>query len=467
MSQSHFEPFLHLVDVTHARVLVAWGGFFFERPDAGHRWGTVDDDRLEYLDPGRVDSIGARSKPYGHAVVEAYDESGTLAARSRTSDANHAWLDGLVPDTCYTYRVTVDGRPWAEGECWDWGPVAGGGLDLAPRGHRYRRRFRTHPAPEASAPLTFAVLGDFGVGAIADTEPARRQRRVAEVLDRLVTDYGVRLVITVGDNVYTGEPARREREKGSEDDDWYASFYAPYRYVLGEAPVYPAVGNHDTAENEDSDERTQIADNFHIAQRFGDTDDGWRASAPPGLNYRLTFGADVEFVGIDTTETPGGLRGDYFFQYPQHREFLERALPAAPGARWRIPFSHHPVYCAGPKVGNNPELIEHLVPLFRRAGVRAAFAGHEHNFQLCRSDGISYVTTGAGGKVREEPPSDSAAAGAVAWAAQSHCLLVEIAGDQLAITPVAAVGPDGQLEVMTALSPDGDILSPPFVVTAS
>lgn len=467
VAQSHFEPFLHLVDVTHDRALVAWGGFFFERPDSDRRWRIVDDTRLDQLDPGRVESIGARSKPYGDAVVEAYDDNGTLAARSRSSEVNHAWLTGLVPDTHYSYRVTVDGQPWADGERWDWGQVPGGGLDLAPRGRSYRRRFRTHPAPDTPSPLTFAVIGDFGVGTTADTEPARRQRRIARVLDQLVTDHGVRLVLTVGDNVYTGEPGRVEPESGSQDDDWYASFYSPYRYVLGEVPVYPAVGNHDTGETENSDERDQIAGNFHIEQRFDATDEGWRASASPGLNYRLTFGSDIEFISIDTTESPGGLRGDHFFQYPEHQEFLERALPAANGARWRIPFSHHPAYCAGPHVKNNPMVVEHLVPLFHRAGVRAVFAGHEHNFQFCRVDGISYVTTGAGGKVREEPPSDFSAAGAEAWAAQSHCLLVEITDDRLAITPVAAVGPDGELEVMSALSPDNHVVVPPFVVTAS
>jgi tartrate-resistant acid phosphatase type 5 len=310
------------------------------------------------------------------------------------------------------------------------------------------------------------VLGDFGVGSIADTEPARRQRRVAEALDRLVADHGVRLVLTVGDNVYTSGPGKTDLERGSEDDDWYGSFYAPYRYVLGEVPVYPAVGNHDTGETEQSDERDQVTGNFHIRERFDGTDEGWRASAPPGLNYRFTFGADVEFVSIDTTESPGGLRGDYFFQYPQHREFLERALPEEPGARWRIPFSHHPAYCAGPKVDNNAQMLEHLVPLFHRAGVRAAFAGHEHNFQLSRVDGVTYVTTGAGGKVREQAPSWFAAAGTQAWAAQSHCLLAEVTADRLSVTPVAAVGAGGELEVMTALNPQGEVVAPPFVIAS-
>lgn len=104
--------------------------------------------------------------------------------------------------------MTVSGRPWAGGERCDWGSVPRGGLDLRPAGRSYAPVFRTHPAPDVRAPLGFAVLGDYGVGTVADTEAGRRQRRVAAVLDRLADDLAVRLVITVGDDVYK-TPGRR------------------------------------------------------------------------------------------------------------------------------------------------------------------------------------------------------------------------------------------------------------------
>ncbi|HET7329091.1 MAG TPA: metallophosphoesterase family protein [Nocardioidaceae bacterium] len=466
MTETHFEPFLHLVDVTHDRALIAWGGFYFQRADAEHQWRVVDDEQLSQLDQGRTGSIGASSEPYGEAAVEAYDETGALAAHAATRQVNHVWLEGLAPDTTYTYQVVVDGQPWADGERWDWGPGARGGLDLGPRGRSYRRRFRTHPSPDVSVPLRFSVLGDFGVGVIADAEPGRRQRRVAAALDRLVTEHGVRLVLTVGDNVYKGEPGRVEQESGNDDDDWYSKFYAPYRYLLGEIPVYPAVGNHDTGETETSDEPDQIADIFHTRTRFDRTDVDGRAAISVGLNYRFGYGADVEFTSIDTTETPGGLRGNYYFQYAEHSEFLDHAFPQAAGPRWRIPFCHHPAYCAGPKVENNAAVLDRLVPLFQRAGVRVAFAGHEHNFQISQVDGIAYVTTGAGGKVREQPPTEFAAAGTQAWGMQAHCLLVDVTRDRMAITPVAALGADGELELMSALGPDDTLLRPPFEVSA-
>lgn len=466
MPPTHFEPFLHLVDVTHDRALIAWGGFFFERTGPDEQWRIVDDRRLDELDPGRVNSIGTRSQPYGDALVEVYDESGVVVARARTGERNHVWIHDLEPDTTYSYRVLVDGEPWAEGERFDWGPVSRGGLDLAARGRRYRRTFRTHPSPSEHADLSFAVIGDFGVGATADTESGRRQRRIAAVLDRLVEDRGVRLVLTTGDNVYLTTPGRAEQHNGNQDDDWHDSFYSPYRYLISQVPVYPTVGNHDTAEADHSDDRSELAANFHIESRFADTDEEDRATLDPGLNYRLGFGADVEFISIDTTETPGGARGDHYFEYAEHAGFLEHAFPSTPGARWRIPFFHHPPYSAGPHHTNNPAVLEHLLPLFRRAGVEVTFAGHEHNFQLSRADGMTHVVTGAGGKLQEQPPQDFAAAHTEAWAVQAHCLLVEITGEQMRITPVSGLGADGEPELMSSLDPNAVMILPPFQVTA-
>src|SRR5829696_6192192 len=67
----HREEFIHLVDLTHERVLVAWGAFFFERQPSG-RWEIVDDDRLPEL-AGRTTCIGERAEPFGTATVQLLD----------------------------------------------------------------------------------------------------------------------------------------------------------------------------------------------------------------------------------------------------------------------------------------------------------------------------------------------------------------------------------------------------------
>ena len=464
MPESHFEEFVHLVDVAADRALIAWGGFWFRRDSADARWAVVTDEHLGEVDPGRNGSIGASSEPYGDAEVEVLDDRGSVVARAGTDTVNHVWVAGLAPDTAYGYRVTVDGRAWAAGPRLDWGPVSAGGLDLRPGGRQYRMRLRTHPAPDATAPLEFVVIGDYGIGILADTESGRRQRRIAEVLDRLTDDGSVRLVLTVGDNVYAGSGTRGSQGHGNRDADWYGSFYQPYRYALAQVPLYPTVGNHDTSDAETSDDRAEIRDNFHTDARFTPEVAGSRASADPGMFYRFGFGADVEFVCIDTS-LARDLPTEHFFENPRHRRWLADAFPRrGTGPRWRFPFSHHPAYCAGPSHANTESMVEHLVPLFSGAGVRAAFAGHEHNFQLSRVDGIDYFVSGAGGQLREDRPEGFGPAGTVAWAAQAHLLHGRVDGDTLTVVPLAGVGPDGTPERMTAQAPDGSVVEVPFVV---
>src|SRR5918993_1438855 len=156
MTDTHFEPFVHLAELGPDRALIAWGGFWFHRDDPAARWQIVDDSKLAELDPGRKESIGARSEPYGEA--------------------------------------------WAAGERWDWGPVPRGGLDLRPGGRSYDLSFRTFPDPGEHAALEFVVMGDYGVGVAEELECSRRQRRVAEVLDRLVEDGAAPLIVSLGDN---------------------------------------------------------------------------------------------------------------------------------------------------------------------------------------------------------------------------------------------------------------------------
>jgi tartrate-resistant acid phosphatase type 5 len=457
----HGEQFVHLVDLSHDRVLIAWGAFFFTRDDPERRWEIVDDQRLHEV-AGRRTCIGSGAESFGPATVEILDADGNQVASAHTDDRAWAWVEGLEPDTDYRYRVVVDGQEWAAGERWDWVPAARGGYDLAPAGRRYDLRFRTWPSPDSvSGPVRFVALGDYGVGVRSDSESSRRQRRIAEVLDRLVEEHDVRFVVSLGDNIYQGEQGQVDDESGGEDDDWYSSYFQPYRYAIARVPVFPAIGNHDTTDTEGSDDRAQMEDNFHIKERFHGSSD--RASVAPGLFYRLRFGRDLELVCLDTSLDSADEGVHRFFQAPEHRGWLSSTFSGS-GPRWLVPFSHHPVYCAGPSHPNDEEMREALVPLFERAGVRLVLAGHEHNFQVSEVDGRTHVVSGAGGKVREDIPEGFADAGTTAWAAQAHLLLVEVDGPEARLTPVSGLLPDGRLHRMTALSPRNEILTPPFVV---
>jgi hypothetical protein len=111
-----------------------------------------------------------------------------------------------------------------------------------------------------------------------------------------------------------------------------------------------------------------------------------------------------------------------------------------------------------------PEQVEELLPRYRRSGVRLVLSGHEHNFQVGRVDGVTQVISGAAGKLQEDPPTDFGAAGTVAWAAEPHCLLVEVGAESVRVTPFGLTPPGGEPAPLAARSPDGTPADPTVVV---
>jgi tartrate-resistant acid phosphatase type 5 len=433
MPEFHAEPYLYLPSVTHESALVAWGAFYFRVTSKGI-WKLVDDTDLKYVHPPRKDSIGARSAPYGPAHVEVYDPTGALVSVAKTEATNHCWVTGLAPDTEYTYKVFVKADEWAQGGRWDW---SARDRALVQAGARYDNRFRTHPHPKTAATsLSFAVIGDFGVG-MKDDRPDRRQQQVADALRLAVDTEGVRLVLTTGDNIYAGRKLLGIPigATGDEDDDWFFTYFQPYRYIINRVPVYPSIGNHDAAESEDCDDRAEVEDNFYICERIAGEEASGRASHGPGLFYRFRYGSEIEFLCIDTSKE-GFFKGHRLFEFPKHWTFLDASLPEAPrGTMWRIPFAHHPPYSAGPQHHNTKEMAR-LFPLFDRAGVAVMFSGHEHNFQHSRVNGIDYFVTGAAGKFRSASPDRFEEAHTESWSNLCHFLLVRIEGDRMLVRAI-------------------------------
>jgi hypothetical protein len=461
MPEFHAYPYVYLPTVTHKAALVAWGAFYFRVTSRGAT-KLVDDEDLKYVHPPRKDSIGACSAPYGPARVDVYDRTGALVATANTEVTNHCWVTGLAADTEYTYKVFVKGDEWAEGERWDWSAHASA---LVQAGNRYDNRFRTHPDPGAAASsLTFAAIGDFGVG-VKRVSAAHRQQQVADALRAAVDTADVRLVLTTGDNIYAGTRLLGIPlgSTGDEDDDWFFTYFQPYRYIINRIPVYPSIGNHDAQESEDCDDRAQVEDNFYICQRISGEEAAGRASFGPGLFYRVRYGSGIEFVCIDTSKE-SFFKGKRLFEYPKHREFVEASFPAAADRLWRIPFAHHPPFSAGPRHHNTGSMAR-LLPLFQRAGVKVMFSGHEHNFQHSRADGMDFFVTGAAGKRRSGVPDRFEEAHTLSWSAQCHFLLVRIEGDRMIVRAIAESAPDRTaLGDIVRHDPKGNVVSTPMEV---
>ena len=249
-------------------------------------------------------------------------------------------------------------------------------------------------------------------------------------------------MLTTGDNIYA-----RVRVlgvaiggTGDEDDDWFFTYFQPYRYVINRIPVYPSIGNHDADETEERDDRAQVEDNFYLRERIGSEEAAGRASFGPGLvlPVPLRLGHRVRLHRHVEGERSSGATGCSSFRNTGNSS-SSRFPPKArirPGAfRSRIIRSTAPVRSITTRVR-----WQKLLPLFERSGVRVMFTGHEHNFQHSRANGLDHFVTGAAGKVaRDRRPDGFLAAHTVSWATDCHFLLARIEGRRMVVRAIAAM----------------------------
>ena len=62
-----------------------------------------------------------------------------------------------------------------------------------------------------------------------------------------------------------------------------------------------------------------------------------------------------------------------------------------------IIFFHHPLYSSGSEHGNSTLLRMIWAPIFERNHVDLVFNGHDHDYEHCYVNGVTYIVTGGGG----------------------------------------------------------------------
>lgn len=472
------EEFLHVPHADHHSALIAWGAFFFEtdriRNSDAREYAVMDDDKLKKKGLRQRGSIGRVTEQYGTRVrarvgevTNAAEPFGPYHPAGGDPDAGVAWqpwtdvqfnthlrVAGLRPATRYRYQVEIDGRRWdAGGHAFSPAKDARKGT-YRPEPRRRRHEFFTFPAPgDPSGDFAFAVVGDPGTG-----KP--EQYAVGRGLAARVEPDAVRFLLTTGDNIYArggkaGKIIRgalgRAASSGDEDDDWFASWFLPYRDTISRVPVFPAIGNHDSEQSEDDDDLGQMMDNFYLEERRFDSAGLWGIGdlAQDSLFYRFSYGRDAEFITVDTSFSDR-LQGQKLLDHlitavkgkrkppllhENHKLFIDQVETDPRKPAWRIPYGHHPPYTLGPS-HDDTQLIQQLAVRLRdSAGVRVWLAGHEHNFQHHARDGIDYVLSGAAGKGNplkgrdgRPPPSN-----AVSYTDVPHALVADLRGGRLRI----------------------------------
>ena len=193
-------------------------------------------------------------------------------------------------------------------------------------------------------------------------------------------------ILSLGDNFYN------YGVESIHDPLWttYSSYYPPL-------PFYAILGNHDYLGNS-------------LAQiQYSKTHATW---IMPHRYYDRMY-SDVHLIALDTFElapneslqnsicmgmNPTTFRDkiNVLKKDPQIK-WLEHVLSVST-SRWKIVFGHYPVFSNGPH-GDTPELIELLIPLFKKYKVHLYLAGHDHTLCHREQDGVHYVVSGTGARV--------------------------------------------------------------------
>lgn len=230
--------------------------------------------------------------------------------------------------------------------------------------------------------LNFAIIGDWGRQGRPD------QKQVGQQMGVACKNAGASFVISVGDNFY-------ERGVTSLDDDhWQRSFETVYDAPSLQVPWYVILGNHDYAGNTEP----QLA--------YGKTHPRW---IMPARYYTQVYPVDaathLECFYIDTCPFIEEYRHDpEFSDLPaqdaeRQLQWLDHSL-AKSKAEWKLVFGHHPIYSSGLAHGNQPEIIEHILPLLQKHKVQAYFAGHDHDLEHLRVGDLDLIVSGAGSEHR-------------------------------------------------------------------
>jgi acid phosphatase len=230
--------------------------------------------------------------------------------------------------------------------------------------------------------LNFAIIGDWGRQGRPD------QKQVAQQMALACKNAAAGFVVSVGDNFY-------ERGVTSLDDDhWQRSFETVYDAPSLQVPWYVILGNHD------------YVGKCQPQLDYGKTHPRW---IMPARYYTRIYPVDsatrLECFYIDTCPFIEEYRNNPEFgelvgqDAGRQLQWLDRSL-AESKAEWKLVFGHHPVYSSGLAHGNQPEIIEHILPLLQKYQVQAYFAGHDHDLEHLKAGDLDLIVSGAGSEHR-------------------------------------------------------------------
>ena len=387
----------------------------------------------------------------------------------------------LAPDQDYCYRVTLGGVDQLGG-------------DPSPR-------FRTLPPTGSAAPISFAVLGDWGQVDSVSSNPDQ-----ANVLAQLAAS-GVSFALTTGDNAYASGSQNNYGDLVEVGPELGAVFGPQFWSIPGRSiPLFPSIGNHGFLRNDTNHPHlTNWPQDRAVSQSNGRYQKdtyccklGTASLSLPSTWYAFDAGrVRIYVLQAAWSDSNGGVNGDPYevdaaYQWapgsPQY-DWLQQDLAAHPNQVKMAAF-HYPLY--SDQKHETSDTFLHgpgsLQGLLDQYGVKFAFNGHAHIYQRNLPDAggmVSYLTGGGGAKAQSvgEDPCLAIDAYAIGWSNSSntgnacgaasppssaaevyHFLKVTLDGTQVTVTPINSLGQAFDVQTYELGEPPPDT-EPPSVPT--
>ncbi|GAA4925733.1 metallophosphoesterase [Mucilaginibacter defluvii] len=236
--------------------------------------------------------------------------------------------------------------------------------------------------------LEFAAVGDFGRGG------EYFQKDMAANLAKAVTGVNAEFIVATGDNIYP------DGVQSVHDPLWNLSFENVfYQYPL-HRPWYAVLGNHDYHQNPQAEvDYSQVSGRWNMPARYY------------SFKRRVGKNAEALFVFIDTNPLePSSYKSAYRDELikqdsAKQKQWLETVLADTSSTiKWKIVIGHHPLYTAGNRALNKPEMRYSLEGLFEKYNVNVYLSGHEHHLQYYHPPQkfTHHFISGAGSEANEE-----------------------------------------------------------------
>lgn len=233
--------------------------------------------------------------------------------------------------------------------------------------------------------LHFFVIGDWGKNGYF------HQKEVADIMHQTGFVLEPEFIISTGDNFYP------DGVSSVHDPFFKSSFEDIYEGFNLFCPWYITLGNHEYRGNSQA-----IIEYSEISQR-------WKM---PDRYYYKDIDLEVanskaRFIFLDTSPFEDSYYNREKYKNVTHQDslaqkkWLQKTLQNST-ADWNIVVGHHPFYSSGKRKDDIPYVKKHLEPLLEKYKVDAYFAGHEHDLQHQKPEGVTthHFVSGAGAETR-------------------------------------------------------------------